>query len=260
MDRRFKREYTEEDLERVAELNKIGVFSFAHSSGTTFIATSLAKYLADHKKKAVAFIELKQDNLDCQLLYEAIGMDKRFLSREFISFFARLQAGLNIKSVKNMDAGINWAVRTPNDRANDRILTPLQEARLIHNICADWIVCDLGCHFHKESFEEMDMLICVIDPMPAKLLSSKTRLQQLSGAGIDNKHLVFLLNKNNQGINNKLLKAFLKLSNPIKVPLIPEEWFYVAQYHCKLPFEQDEIKKQALPIIEELVNHHILFT
>jgi len=260
MDRDYKREYIEEDLERISELTKIGVFSFIKSSGTSFVATSLAKYLADIRKKSVAFLELKHDASNEDLLYHALGMDQRFSSREFISFYSEIKKRKYIRKIKNVDSGINWAIRTPLDRELGIWLTAVEETRLIHNICGDWVVCDLGSQFYQESMDEMDIVIGVIDPMPSNLLSSKNSLRKLQFEEMGGRHLCWVINKYNKGVNSKLLKRFLKMKNPVTIPLIPEERFYVAQYQCRIPFEQDDIKREAVASIEELVNHHILFT
>lgn len=260
MDREYKRAYIEEDIERIAELTKIGVFSFIKTSGTSFMATSIAKYLADQSKKSVAYVELKHDADDEGLLYEALGMDQRFASREFISFYSEIRERKYIKKIKNIEAGINWAIRMPKDRALGVILTPVEEARLLHNICGDWVVCDFGSRYYDESMEEMDIIIGVIDPMPASLLASKNLLQQFRIEELGGRQLLWVINKYNPGINHKLLKRFLRIKNPVTIPLIPAEWFYIAQYQCRIPFEQEEIKKETYSAIEELVNHHILFT
>lgn len=260
MNRVFKREYIEEDLQRITETTKIGVFSFTKSAGSTFVATSLAQCLAEQKKKAVAFVELGKYSRNEPLLYDAIGMEQRFNSREFNSFFLEVKEHKYIKNLKNSDAGINWAVRTPKDREQDILLTPLEEARILNNICGDWIICDLGSRFNRESMEDMDVLIGVIDPLPSKLLATQASYLQMRAEEFGGRRLIWVINKYNSGVNNKLLRRSLKLKNPITLPLIPEEWFYVAQYHCRLPFEQAEIKKIARSPIEELVKHHILFT
>jgi hypothetical protein len=260
MNRDYKREYIEEDVERISELTKIGVFSYIKSSGTSFVATSLAKYLADIRKKPVAFLELKHDASNETLLYHALGMEQRFASREFISFYSEIKNRKYIKRLKNIDSGINWVLRTPLDRDLGIWLTVVEEARLLHNVCGDWVVCDLGSQYYQESMDEMDIIICVIDPMPSILLASKHHLRKLQIEDLGGRHLCWVINKYNKGVNSKLLKRFLKIKNPVTIPLIPGEWFYIAQYRCRIPFEQDEIKIETLSSIEELVKHHILFT
>jgi len=260
MNREYKREYTNEDVERTSELTKIGVFSFIKTSGTSFVATSLAKYLSDKEKKSVAFVDLKHDENNEPLLYDALGMGQRFASRQFISFFTEVKDKKYIKRIRNLEAGINWAIRTPTDREHDISLTPLEEIRLLNNICGDWIVCDFGSHYYQQSMDEMDVIIGVINPMPSNLLASKQHIQKMRMEDLGGRHSLWVINKYNHGVNSKLLKRFLRLKNLVTIPLIPEEWFYVAQYHCRIPFEQDEIKKETQLPIGEIVNHHILFT
>lgn len=260
MNREYKREYKEEDIERIFELTKIGVFSFIKTSGTSFVATSLAKYLADQRKQSVAYIELKHAESNESLLYDALGMEQRFASRDFISFYTEIKEKKYIKKLKNMDSGINWALRSPKDRELRIMLTPLEETRLLHNINGDYVVCDLGNQYYQESMDEMDIIIGVIDPMPSNLLASKVQFQNFRMQELGGRRLLWIINKYNDGVNRKLLKSFLKIKNPVMIPLIPAEWFYVAQYQCRLPFEQPEIKNETFLPIEELVNHHILFT
>lgn len=260
MDREYKREYIEEEAQNPTEIIKIGVFSFVKSSGASFIATSLAKYLSEQRKEPVAFVELKHDARNESLLYEALGMAQRFANREFISFFAAIKEKKHIKRMKNIDSGINWAIRTPKDRERQISLTPMEEIRLLHNVRGNWVVCDLGSLYYEESMAEMDIIIGVIDPLPSNLIASKTNFQKIRLDEQAGRRLCWVINKYNPGINRKLLKRILKIKNPITMPLIPSEWFYVAQYHCRIPFEQYEIKKETLLSIEELVNRHILFT
>jgi hypothetical protein len=260
MNRNYKREYIEDDTERISELTKIGVFSFIKSSGTSFIATSLAKYLADLRKNPVAFIDLKHDSGNESLLYHALGMDQRFASRKFISFYSEIKNRKYIRQLNNLDSGINWVLYTPLDRDLGVKLTTVEEARLLNNVYGDWIVCDLGSQYYQESMDEMDILIGVIDPKPSMLLSSKNYFRKLQLQELGGRHLCWIINKYNKGVNTNLLKRHLKIKNPIAIPLIQEEWFYISEYRCRIPFDQDEIKKQTRLPIEELVNHHILFT
>jgi len=260
MNRQFKREYNEEDLQPVTERTKVGVFSIARSSGTTYFATSLAKYLAEQKKKPVTFIELGHCADDAPLLYDSIGIAHRFASRGFISFFKEVKHRTYIKPMRNLDGGINWVLRTPEDRTREGDLTPLEEIRLLNNVFGEWVICDLGSRLSQETMDEMDLLIGIIDPLPSKLLTSTQSYLTLRSEEFGGRPLIWVINKYNSGINRKLLTRFLKLKDPITIPIINGEWFYVAEYHCRLPYEQDEIKNETIISIEELVKRHILFT
>jgi hypothetical protein len=260
MNRQFKREYNEEDLQPVTERTKVGVFSLVRSSGTTYFATSLAKYLAEQKRRPVTFIEMGHCSDNAPLLYDSMGIVHRFGTREFIHFFKEVRNRKYIKQLKNLDGGINWVLRTPDDWTREGDLTLLEEVRLLNNVFGEWIICDLGSLVSAETMDEMDLLIGMIDPLPAKLLSSKQSYQTLRSEELGGRQLLWVINKYNAGINKKLLAKFLKLKDPVTIPLMKEEWFYVAEYHCKLPYEQVEIKNETSISIEELVKRHILFT
>lgn len=260
MNRQFMREYTEEDMQPITERTKIGIFSFTKSAGTTYVSTSLAKYLAEQKRRPVTFVELSHYAEDATLLYDAIGIAHRFDLRKFISFFSEVKKRKYIKQMKNLDGGINWVIRTPGDWTREGDLTPLEEVRLLNNVFGDWIICDLGSRISQEIMEEMDLLIGIIDPFPSRLLTSKKCFFKLRSEELGGRPLLWVINKYNTGINKKLLHRFLKLKDPITIPLIKGEWFYVAEYHCRLPYEQVEIRNETIVSLEQLVKRHILFT
>lgn len=260
MNREFKREVETNRYEAITEKTKIGVFSLGRSAGATFIATSMAKQLSENQKKIVAYVELGGIQPSMPLTYHALGMNHRFSCKKFKSFYMELKDGNRIKNMMNLDAGINWALHTPADLEFNSELSPLEELKLINNIKGEWIICDFGSKISSEMLEEMDVLFGVIDPLPSKLLSNKEAYQNLRQSEIAGRNLIWLINRQNAGVGKKNLRLFLKEKKLTTFPLLPEEWFYSAQYNCQLPLEQHDIRRCIKPQIEELVNHHILFT
>ena len=260
MNRNFIREFDDDDPGQITEKLKIGVVSLGRGAGATFFSTCLAKYLANQKRRAVSFIDLNQPVPSMSLIYHAIGIDQRFISRSFFSFYNAVKNGTFIKQHKNMDAGINWALMTPTDREQDVVLNQLETSRLINNIYGDWIVCDFGCTLNDDSLNEMDLLFAIIDPLPSKLLSGKKSFQQYRQAELMGHKIIWIINRYNSGVSRKLMKQYLKLKNYFVIPMVREDWIYASEYSCKLPFEHNEIKKTLEPLLEEIVNRHILFT
>jgi len=257
---KIKREEDSIKYDAIIERNKIGVFSLGRGAGATFIATSLAKKLAERQKRIVAFVELGRAEPSMSLTYHALGINHRFAYKPFISFHEELRKGNHIKKISNIDAGINWVLRTPSDLDLNINLTVLEELRLINNVKGEWIICDFGSNYSSETLDEMDLLFGVIDPLPSKLLSNKETYRNLRQHELSGRKLIWIVNRQNTGIGKKSLRQFLKEKNFMSFPLMPEEWFYSAQYHCQLPLEQPDIKRNIAQQIEELVNHHILFT
>jgi len=258
--RNFKREFEEEDVLQITEKIKIGVTSIGRGSGATFISTSLAKTLAGQKKKAVAFAELRRGSGRGFLTYDSLGMDRRFLSGDFLSFYSFVKERRYIRGCRNMDGGINWALMTPEENAEKLALSPLEEARLINNIYGDIVICDMGDDICRSRLDEMDIIICVVDPMPSKLIGSRRIYQKLKEEELKGRGLIWVVNKYNGGVNRKHFKDYVRIKDPVVIPLMRPEYFYSAEYNCRLPCEQKEIKEKIRRPMEEIAQKHILIT
>ncbi len=191
------------------------------------------------------------------LIYESIGGEKRFANREFAPFYSLVKKRKYIRGIKNMDAGINWALMTSYESKIGYALTALEEARLINNIYGDVIICDMGSELKNSRLDEMDKIICVVDPMPSRLIGCRAVYQKLKEEEHKGKEIIWIINKANGGINKKCFREYIKIKKPITIPLIRPEYFYTAEYNCRLPFEQREIKNKVRGQFEEIVKHII---
>ena len=191
------------------------------------------------------------------LIYESIGAEKRFSNREFAPFYTLVKKRKYIRGIKNMDAGVNWALMTSYESKTGYALTALEEARLINNIYGDVIICDMGSEIKISRLDEMDKIICVVDPMPSRLIGSRTVYQKLKEEEHKGKEIIWIINKANGGINKKCFREYIKIKKPITIPLIRPEYFYTAEYNCRIPFEQREIKNKVRNQFEEIVKHII---
>ena len=191
------------------------------------------------------------------LIYESIGAEKRFSNREFAPFYTLVKKRKYIRGIKNMDAGVNWALMTSYESKTGYALTALEEARLINNIYGDVIICDMGSEIKISRLDEMDKIICVVDPMPSRLIGSRTVYQKLKEEEHKGKEIIWIINKANGGINKKCFREYIKIKKPITIPLIRPEYFYTAEYNCRIPFEQREIKNKVRTQFEEIVKHII---
>ena len=191
------------------------------------------------------------------LIYDSIGIEKRFSNREFASFYTLVKKRKYIRGIKNMDAGVNWALMTSYESKTGSALTALEEARLINNIYGDVIICDMGSEIKISRLDEMDKIICVVDPMPSRLIGSRVVYQNLKEEEHKGKEIIWIINKANGGINKKCFREYMKIKKPITIPLIRPEHFYTAEYNCRIPFEQREIKSKVRNQFEEIVKHII---
>ena len=87
-----------EKKEVVKERIKIGVVGCSSGAGASFVATSLAYYIAQYTERKAAYVQIEDGKHD---VYDALGMDKRFIGREFVDFYALLAEGKKIKSEEN---------------------------------------------------------------------------------------------------------------------------------------------------------------
>lgn len=68
------------------------------------------------------------------------------------------------------------------------------------------------------------------------------------------------MNKDNGGIQRKCFYDYMKIKGHERIPMLDPELFYKAEYNCRLPYEQNEIRHIMKPIMENIVNRYILIT
>lgn len=236
------------------EKARIGVIGVSDGAGVSFVVLSLAKAISDCGLMP-AVIELGRGSF-----YDAIGIDKRFAGRNFFSFHKALREGLKIRNHHNLDEGINWALRGPGE--SDLRLSTNNMQRMISNMAGDIILCDFsGLHIQdaKEVFildilKEMDALIVVIDPLPSKLIPAHSELYII---GKEFKDVIYVINKNNRGININEMMRFLKVKKPILMPLVAQEELYAAEYCCEIAYSNYAVKRVLKPPIREIMKRAI---
>ena len=262
MERLFLREKVEEPVFSLPSRVKIGVVGAARGAGASLIATSAAKALSLDKKRRVSLVEiLTADNYaNKPLLYDSLGIDRRFAGREFISFYERIKNDEDLRGLTNVDERINWVLPAPEDMEKDGLLTEIEALRLINNISGDVLLCDLPSAVLGSLVSDMDILICVIDPLPSRLLAGESFIEEIKKLEANGKKLVWVINKYNAGINKRELAGFLRLRETAQFPLIPGELIYGAEYTCRLPASVREISLLINDSLEKILLRHKIFT
>ena len=249
------------EIQRAREITELGEIRERSYNGAAVMRDSLN--VAPVIRDSLNVAPLMRDSLmeapvmRDSLIYESIGAEKRFSNREFAPFYTLVKKRKYIRGIKNMDAGVNWALMTSYESKTGYALTALEEARLINNIYGDVIICDMGSEIKISRLDEMDKIICVVDPMPSRLIGSRTVYQKLKEEEHKGKEIIWIINKANGGINKKCFREYIKIKKPITIPLIRPEYFYTAEYNCRIPFEQREIKNKVRTQFEEIVKHII---
>ena len=209
-----------------ADRIKIGVLGLSPGAGAGFIASNLARYLAEQGGFHPAVAELGQGGL-----YDSLGMDKRFAGRDFFSFHQEVSQNKSLRGKKNEYLGVNWILVPPKD--SGRELSTAQRLRIAGNSAGDPVFCRLTGIPRQELpklFWEMDRLILVIDPLPSKMLAEYRFLGELRKEDIP---LFYLINKWNEGVDRKELLQYLRIRESFIVPMIPAATVYGAEYACR---------------------------
>ena len=118
------------------------------------------------------------------------------------------------------------------------------------------MICDLGSELggdctqrriRNELIASVDALVCVIDPLPSKLLGGTDEITLAKTCALKRGNVIWILNKYNDGINTKELRAFLRIKDARKIPYLDARHFYCAQYNCRIPLSMREISTAAQP-------------
>jgi hypothetical protein len=228
---------------------KVGILPMSRGAGASFLTTSLARFLANTRVHFPTVLELGKDSI-----YDSIGMDKRFAGREFFDFYQALEQGVNIRSKKNMDEGINWILMIPGEIKS--LLNSDQKLRLIHSAWGDVVLCDFsGCEERELSMlEHMDYIIFVIDPLPSGILRGYDLLQRLHTTVRDESNIIYVINKFNKGVNRRELQSFLQIKKPIYLPMVKHQSIYTAEYLCKIPYSMSDIRNSIKEQLVQIVN------
>jgi hypothetical protein len=241
--------------EKYADMDKlkVGIVGISAGAGVSFLAGCLARYLANTGIHSPAVIELGGGSL-----YDSFGMDKRFAGRTWFGFYKALAEGRSIRGVRNMDEGINWILKAPEEGKIS--LAFEQKLRLISHAKGDVILCDLSGE-EKPDFELMrslDQLIAVVDPMPSKMLEGHQNLCNIKMLDTEKKGMIFVINKMNRGVNRRQMLDFLKIRKPVILPLVSPESVYTAEYNCKIPYTLAEVKNTLRGPMEEIASALVL--
>lgn len=248
---------------------KIGVVGTGSGAGTTFVATAMAFHASrkqpDHFAAYIQMdggtgMEKRKTNV-----YDALGMDRRFWGREFTDFFALLEQGRTVRGIRNLDDRINWIIRTPAKPgasgapgASPASAAPGEAIRLLR-LCGaaagNPVICDFGNGTtFEELFEDMDTMVLVLDPMPSKLLGAEALFDRLRNMKFRGHDVIFVVNKENDGINRKELRDFLGCAADFTIPMLDAAEFYRAEYNCEIPVARKAIRERTEAMFLELLS------
>ena len=96
-------------------------------------------------KRAVSMLELDtRPDAPAGRPYDKIGIDRRFAGRDYIPFYRLAAEGKPLQDARNIDGGVNWALRIPGEPGPAP--SPVTLHRLLNNIAGDIVICDISAH------------------------------------------------------------------------------------------------------------------
>jgi hypothetical protein len=242
------------------EIRKIGFIGLSAGAGTTTLALAAAEcFAAEHKAAAhkiapVTYLEIAEgpdEGSPTGLPYDKIGIDRHFAGRDFLSFYRLAAEGKPISGKFNLSGGVNWALRMPVDVRYSIGAAAL--LRLIDNIPGTPVVCDIASSLSREALvdvlADMHHLICVVDPLPSKLLAGGRIMEQVRSAEHAGIPVTYVLNKMNSGVNLREVKRFVSLSEPVEIQAVKPQTLYAAEYACRSLSDEPGIRSALAGIL-----------
>ena len=178
--------------------------------------------------------------------YDKVGIDRRFAGRNYIPIYRVAAEGKPLKDVVNIDSGINWALRVPG------ISSSLQQGlvsstpillRLLNNVHGNIIVCDISAYnfFHIPSgrdtltmlLADLDLIVCVFDPLPSRLLVSVPATEACRAAASAGSKIRWVFNKLNPGVEIREVIRFTGIKDFVPFPAVQIETVYRTEYACR---------------------------
>lgn len=270
----FERDAEDKNNCIVRGRTKIGIVPMANGAGAGFTALNLVKATAERDKLKPAFLDFSG-----QLYYYQLAMDKRFDKRGFINMIARGERGENLRNISNWEEGINWCIYKPDHiisvyaRNADSLAS--FELYKIRSIMQEQLEGDFSISVFpylgmslvkyddpvatsgmlwrdwKRLLEEQDYIIFIIDPKPDRLISGKAFLEEIKKI---EPQKIYVINKDNSGVNRPEVKRFLDVKKTVSVPQVYREYIYKAEYACKIPWNVSEIRSILYSSINEIID------
>jgi hypothetical protein len=96
---------------------------------------------------------------------------------------------------------------------------------------------------------DMHRIVCVVDPLPSKLLAGGRVLEQSRSAEHAGIPVRYALNKMNAGVNLREVKRFVSLNEPIEIPAVKLQAVYAAEYACRSLADDPDIRSALAQLI-----------
>lgn len=224
-------------------------------AGSTMLATSLAGAINKYKIRS-AVIEMPHQ----PYLFDSLGL--RLLENNINKFYSYPHI---INSEKQPEIGketikenIIWLV--PDSRL--QAITDWSYPKMMRLLycCkeAGALIVDGGSNLNKAYLESIipivDLVIAVIDPLPAQIIKAKNNINKLLGLKSSGCNIIFAVNKWSKGLSKQDFAKLINVKPHVYIPQIDQASIYKSAYACKTPYSRTEVQEILHKPMQKLVS------
>lgn len=228
----------------------IVVANLSKRAGSTFISLNLAKYLTD-LNILTSILEIPFE----PYIFDNIGLQHRLskgVADEKFNFYSYPHAICNGDKVERgkgvVDEGIIWMVADPrNNIIAEENWSYLHMMKYIYSSKkASVTILDVGNYIEHPSvepvLEEADLILVIIDPMPAEIMMNSQKLTKLLSVKKAASNYEFVVNRFTKGVDKKELMDVLQFEPLAYIPAIDLNLIHKSAYDCRIPYSFPEVK------------------
>lgn len=247
------------------------IANLSRRAGASFLTANFARMLARLK----VFTCVIEPPLSYPYMFNAIGIDvkidafkkankKNAAAPDFYSYpHAIFYNELLLKNREAIIDDIIWAVPDPRLPLIHEMVADKAAANNNNMASLTWdyykmmklVSCtkgapiklvDVGSHISEESIThflpEADLILIVVDPMPADCLESRDKLSYIKSLKEKGLPIKFIANKWAPGIDAEYFFEYLQEDLLMKVPYVPANYIYQALFEFKMPYDIPEVE------------------
>ena len=224
-------------------------------AGSTMVATSLAGAISKYKIKS-AVIEMPHQ----PYLFNSLGL--RLLENNINKFYSYPHV---INSEKQPEIGketikenIIWLV--PDSRLPTITDWSYPKMMRLLYCCkeAGALIVDAGSNLNKEYLQALvpivDLVIAVIDPLPAQIIKAKNNINKLLDLKSSGCNIIFAVNKWSKGLSKQDFAKLINVKPHVYIPHIDQASIYKSAYACKTPYSRTEVQEAFHKPLQKIVS------
>ena len=237
--------FNKEKSHEIHATTKIVVAAATEGAGVSLVSELIASALSNLSSVSVT-------ELGKAYFYDALNFEKRFLFTGFVDFFEKIRNSEHIKPGQaNKYENINWIVRKSGD---NKVLLNQELFRAMYFPKEEYCIFDCSGLDNESSMNllaEADLPVLVIDPLPSKLVASRSFLEKVR---VNMPEAVLIVNKINKGVHKAELNRYLGTSDYFSINSALMDYIYKAEYNSVLVSSLPEAKNLLVETQDMLYN------